>query len=132
MSVFTFTGAAAALAALTDLADRGTKNIAQAVDRATASTATQAKAGASGRPGPNVITGDFRRSITNQKATTEGSEIAGYVGSNAAQARRLELGFVGTDALGRNYNQPPYPWLTPTIPYARDQLGAEVAKALGS
>lgn len=28
----------------------------------------------------------------------------------APYARRIELGFTGTDSLGRNYNQPPYPY----------------------
>jgi hypothetical protein len=29
--------------------------------------------------------------------------------------RRVELGFTGTDSLGRHFNQPPYPYLQPGV-----------------
>lgn len=68
---------------------------------------------ASGRPGPNVITGDFRRSITHE-IVESGIRTEAVAGSGAPQAARLEYGFVGTDSLGRHYNQPPYPWARPS------------------
>lgn len=75
-----------------------------------------------GRPGVTVSgrplgkrekhTGDYRRSVARE-TTTRGSHTEVVVGSEAPQARRLEFGFVGTDSLGRRYNQPPYPhWRT--------------------
>lgn len=73
---------------------------------------TKVKGKASGRPGPNVITGQYRRSITTEYSGS-GETAEAKVGTNAVQARRLEFGFVGRDALGRDYNQPPFPHFTP-------------------
>lgn len=80
----------------------------QAVDQASAMLLTQIKANASGRPGPNVDTGDYRRSWTRRKVPGGFS-----VGTNRPQARRLEYGFYGADSLGRVYAQPPYPHVGP-------------------
>ena len=38
----------------------------------------------------------------------------------APYARRIEGGFHGTDSLGRNYNQPPYPFFEPGVTEAVD------------
>lgn len=78
------------------------------------------KRNASGRPGPRVRTGDYRRSL-NMRFTAAGFHGEGgsgrhptaFIGTNAPQAQRLEEGFVGTDAIGRRYNQPPYPHFRP-------------------
>jgi len=75
---------------------------------------------ASGRPGPNVITGDYRRSITVQFYEGDGNFVA-TVGTNLPQGRRLEFGFHGADSLGRVYNQPPYPHFGP----AMDTIGPD-------
>lgn len=75
---------------------------------------TRVQAHASGRPGPRAITGDYRRSITMQMEES-GAVAVAHVGTNAPQGRRLEYGFVGTDSLGRHYNQPPYPHWSPAI-----------------
>ena len=115
---FNLTGALGSINQLNQLADKGGQNLGRAVARAAARTATAAQASASGRPGPNSRTGNFRRSITSTTARQEGSQTVAYGGTNAPQGRRLELGFYGTDAIGRRYNQPPYPWLTPAIPAA--------------
>ena len=72
------------------------------------------KRNASGRPGPNAPTGDYRRSI-NRRTTMRATVSVAEVGSGRVQARRLELGFVGTDALGRSYDQPPYPHFGPAL-----------------
>jgi hypothetical protein len=68
------------------------------------------RAHASGRPGPNVITGQYRSSWRFQ-----GAGLTAHVGTDAAQARRLEYGFVGADSLGRVYNQPPFPHVGPAV-----------------
>lgn len=86
---------------------------------------TAVRARASGRPGPNVVTGDYRRSITlsvERTATT----CTAYVGTDKPQGRRLELGFVGVDALGRHYDQPPYPHFGP----AADEVGPRYVDAV--
>jgi hypothetical protein len=68
------------------------------------------KAYASGRPGPNVITGAYRNSIKIRYETDMATGAsAAIVGSDAPQAARLEFGFKGVDSLGRHYNQPPFP-----------------------
>lgn len=56
-----------------------------------------------GPPGPRIQTGDYVRSI----ALSIGMLWA-EVGTNKPQGRRLEFGFDGIDALGREYHQPPY------------------------
>jgi len=87
------------------------------------------KGKASGRPGPRVITGDFRRSIVGDFEAS-GDGALGQIGSNAAQAARLELGFVGTDVLGRRYNQPPYPYLGPSVPEVEAAVIEEITIAI--
>lgn len=75
---------------------------------------TRVMAHASGRPGPNVVTGDYRRSIAVQSG---GSIMSPWVavGTNSPQGRRLEMGYTGVDELGRHYNQPPYPHFGPAL-----------------
>ncbi|WP_324787026.1 HK97 gp10 family phage protein [Streptomyces sp. H51] len=75
---------------------------------------TQVKANASGRPGPNVITGDYRRSWTHEVHVGAGA-VSGTVGTNKPQGRRLEYGYIGPDSLGRIFDQPPYPHLGPAV-----------------
>lgn len=75
---------------------------------------TKVQAHASGRPGPNAPTGDYRRSIHVEFSGESGSAKA-TVGTNKPQARRLEFGFVGIDSLGRHYSQPPYPHFGPAL-----------------
>jgi Bacteriophage HK97-gp10, putative tail-component len=67
---------------------------------------------ASGRPGPRVITGQYRASW-QVRVQTGGGAVTAEVFTDAPQARRLEYGFVGVDALGRHYRQPPYPHIGP-------------------
>lgn len=86
---------------------------------------TQVRANASGRPGPRVVTGAYRASINLQVRGIAGGTEAS-VGTNAPQGRRLELGFVGVDSLGRQYAQSPLPHFGP----AADKIGPEFADAL--
>ena len=69
---------------------------------------TKIKAKASGRPGPNAPTGDYRRSWGTEFHDSPVGPVS-QSGTNAPQGRRLENGFVGTDSLGRTYDQPPFP-----------------------
>ncbi|MBY8884783.1 HK97 gp10 family phage protein [Streptomyces sp. PTM05] len=69
---------------------------------------------ASGRPGPNVITGQYRASWDVRMAPG-GGQVVAEVFSDAPQARRLEYGFVGVDAIGRHYRQPPFPHVEPAF-----------------
>lgn len=87
--------------------------------------ATRVKGNASGRPGPRVITGDYRRSIESKMTWEEGNPV-GIVGTNKPQGRRLEFGFVGTDSLGRYVQSPPFPHFRPAL----QTIGEPFQKAL--
>lgn len=91
-------------------------------------TAVQAKA--SGRPGPNAPTGDYRRSWNARFRRVDGA-VQGDAGTNKPQGRRLEFGFNGTDSLGRNYNQQPYPHVWPAAERIFPQYERAVGLALG-
>ncbi|MDY0811453.1 hypothetical protein [Kitasatospora purpeofusca] len=75
---------------------------------------TAIRAAASGRPGPGVQTGDYRRSWTTEvRASATGVEA--IVGTSRPQGPRLEYGFVGRDSLGRVFHQPPFPHVGPSV-----------------
>lgn len=65
---------------------------------------------ASGRPGPQVVTGSYVNSFTSK---IEDNTLT--LNNSSPQTRRLEYGFYGTDSLGRVYNQPPFPHIRPAI-----------------
>ena len=76
---------------------------------------------ASGRPGPNIITGDYFDSW-------ESVPFAVPVGGGAdlhtdePQGRRLEFGFMNMfDSLGRFYRQPPFPHVEPAVDELSEQ-----------
>ena len=70
---------------------------------------------------PAVMMSDYMNSITHAvKSST--NEITGTVGTNMAQAKRLEFGFVGTDKKGRKYNQAPRPHLKVTYEKHREKI----------
>lgn len=89
------------------------------------------RANASGRPGPNVITGRYRASW--QSVTSRipyGGECV--MGTNAPQGRRLEFGFFDmTDSLGRHYFQPPFPHVQPAIGFIENTLNEQMLGAVG-
>lgn len=97
-------------------------------------------ASAPGQP-PAVDTGRLRASISSNwtgsgmakgkvKSPAEADdgvgqptkELTGVVGTNVEYARRLELGFVGTDSLGRIYNQLPRPYLRTALEKNRKEI----------
>jgi hypothetical protein len=88
---------------------------------------TQIKANAGGRPGPNVITGDYRRSWTHE-VHTAGDVVMGVVGTNKPQARRLEYGYIGPDSLGRIFAQPPFPHVGPAVESIRPLFTAALGQ----
>ena len=61
---------------------------------------------------PAAPTGTLKARITHK---IDKSEMIGKVGTNLEYARRVELGFVGTDSRGRRYNQAPRPYLRPAL-----------------
>jgi hypothetical protein len=76
---------------------------------------------------PHVLTGRLRQSIAWEVERTE-TAVIGRVGTNVVYARRLELGFVGTDAAGRNINQAPRPYLRPSL----EENRTEILRRLGA
>lgn len=81
-------------------------------------------------PGPNVATGDYRRSIRVAlgivPARRGGVAPVGKVFTNAPQAYRLEHGFIGADSRGRTYRQRPYPHWGPAV----DSLEPDFVQAM--
>lgn len=66
--------------------------------------------------GPGVVTGFLRNSIQIRRSSSYGA--GGWqntVHPGGPYYRRLELGFVGRDSIGRRYNQPPYPFMRPAL-----------------
>lgn len=90
---------------------------------------TSIKAHASGRPGPNAITGHYRGSWTTV-TIKDGTGYIARVGTNAPQARRLEYGYRGPDILGRTFNQPPYPHMKPGVQAVEEKVVDLIRKAL--
>lgn len=79
-----------------------------------------------GPPGPRLQTGGYVRSMTVSTSLGPTGPTA-TAGSNAPQARRLELGFSGTDSLGRRYNQPAYPHWGPALDETAPAFAAAIA-----
>jgi hypothetical protein len=77
---------------------------------------------ASGRPGPNVITGQYRASWRAEtRGIPHGAECT--IGTAKPQGRRLEFGFYDmTDSIGRHYFQPPFPHVQPALGFIEDTL----------
>jgi hypothetical protein len=103
--------------------------VAQALNLTALRLQTMIQANASGRPGPRVQTGDYRRSWNTRTGIGPDGPWAS-VGTNAPQARRLEFGFSGTDSIGRNYNQPPYPHVATAVAQIQPILRTNLAAAL--
>jgi hypothetical protein len=109
-----FTNASSVAAELAFESDAVNKTVKDILVRHGQLLRTRVMAKASGRPGPNVVTGDYRRSI-HMQVESKGGFTTVTVGTNAPQGRRLEFGFNGVDSLGRSYNQPPYPHFGPAV-----------------
>jgi hypothetical protein len=90
---------------------------------------TKVMAKASGRPGPNAPTGDYRRSWTVEFSGGSGTFTA-TAGTNAPQGRRLEHGFHGVDSLGRAYDQAPLPHAGPAFDEVVPEFEAGARKLL--
>jgi phage gpG-like protein len=63
---------------------------------------------------PHTLLGRLKQSIANV-VNIGHRDIKGYVGTNVEYARRLELGYVGRDARGKQINQEPRPYLRKAI-----------------
>jgi hypothetical protein len=104
--------------------------VAKAIRFSGARLRTRIMANASGRPGPNAPTGDYRRSWGPPSIINAGDSYSVEVGTNAPQGRRLEFGFHGVDSLGRHYDQPAFPHVGPAVDAIAPVLAAELTKAV--
>ena len=85
---------------------------------------------ASGRPGPNIITGQYWASWQSvTRSIPYGAQCT--IGTGRPQGRRLEFGFTGVDSIGRYYDQPPFPHVGPAIPLIEAALRQGVGDAVG-
>lgn len=84
---------------------------------------------ASGRPGPNAPTGDYRSSWGVEDINdADPTAVSRSAGTNRTQARRLEYGFVGPDSLGRVFDQQPYPHMGPAADVIEPVFHAAMAR----
>lgn len=91
-----------------------------------------AKTLAWGAGGPGVVTGFLRNSIQVRTDATYGA--GGWsttVHPSGPYYRRLELGFTGTDSIGRRYNQPPYPFMRPALDTVRGKANGIAKRGFG-
>ncbi|WP_329131544.1 HK97 gp10 family phage protein [Streptomyces sp. NBC_01476] len=84
------------------------------------------QANASGAPGPNVVTGAY---LASWQVVSTGDVTT--VGTEAPQGRRLEFGFVGTDSLGRTYDQHPRPHVGLAVGDFQKRFGFNIKRAVG-
>ncbi|MFJ9988562.1 HK97 gp10 family phage protein [Streptomyces globisporus] len=124
---------------MADRLDAAADNLGDTIARRVVHTAElgrgMIRANATGRPGPNVITGKYRSSWeVVGRAIPYGAQCT--IGTNAPQGRRLEYGFWDmTDSIGRHFYQPPYPHVGPAVPrmeaVLREQMLGAVEEVLG-
>jgi hypothetical protein len=101
------------------------RNYREGFTRAAVVLRDRAREHSRGRPGPNLITGQFHDAWTYAVGGDEA-----VVSNGSVYANRLEWGFVGVDSIGRHYNQPPYPSLGPAVARSGDLLAEEIAKVI--
>jgi hypothetical protein len=86
------------------------------VEKAATDLVALTQQNASHRPGPNAPTGDYRGSWEPRPVEDADPTATSWsAGTDRVQANRLEYGFVGTDALGRVYDQDPLPHHGPAV-----------------
>lgn len=93
-------------------------------------TLAQLKLRASGRPGPRRITGDYTRQM-NMQADHGPDGVEVTIGGSGVQGPRLEYGFVGSDSLGRRYNQRPFPHYQPTYEWLQQLVASDLPAIIG-
>ena len=72
---------------------------------------------------PHNRSGALARSIRMVKVEELGAgRWSSQTGPTLVYSRRIELGFTGTDSLGRQYAQPPFPYLRPGLEKSAGEL----------
>lgn len=115
---------------LEEAADRVGPEIRRTVRRQADQLRDRIRDNASGRPGPNIITGRYRASWSVEEFPVPHGGGAD-VGTRQPQGRRLEFGFWDmTDSLGRHFFQPPYPHVEPAVTVLSSQYEQAFRDAL--
>jgi len=117
------------LEGLADRLESAADRVGDEVDRTVQQQARLARAlireHASGRPGPNIITGQYVASWRIQSFPVPDGGGA-IIGTHAPQGRRLEFGFFDmTDSIGRHFWQVPRPHVGPSV----NELSGEMESA---
>jgi hypothetical protein len=119
---------------LADRLEHAAMKVGPAIQRGVKHTATlgaaRIRGNASGRPGPNVISGAYRNSWQPAPLRAMPYGASCTIGTELPYGRRLEFGFTGTDSLGRNYNQPPFPHVEPAIDFIGTLLLGQMKMAV--
>lgn len=77
---------------------------------------------ASGRPGPNIISGDYFDSWGPAQPFAVPDGGGATLGTTQPYGRRLEFGFWDmTDRIGRHFFQPPYAHVQPAVTELSDE-----------
>jgi hypothetical protein len=81
-----------------------------------------------------VLSGTLRRSWDTREGPTSTGIFSAFTGPTMVYARRIELGFKGTDSLGRTYNQVPHPYVRPaytdSLPAVKTFIAGTIARAI--
>lgn len=124
-------GASSLIAELEAAATRAAVVVEAVVDTAAEAMVAAVRANATGRPGPEDLTGDYLASWDVESVDGDSpEEISRSVGTDAVQGHRLEWGFIGTDSAGREYDQPPYPHMGPAGDAIEPLLDAAMDRAV--
>lgn len=93
------------------------EGVAEETDRYAYEFRDEVRRHAEGRPGPRKVTGGYWDSIQVVKERSGWflGTLHVQVVSDHPAAARLEKGYSDIDALGRSYNQPPFPHWDPAI-----------------
>jgi len=76
------------------------------------------------------VTRTLERSIHPDNLRSTGDKVIIDIGTDVEYARRIELGFAGTDSLGRTFNQAAKPYLRPALLESEGEVQNDVARAL--
>lgn len=124
-------GAQSLAAELASAAARTEVLVPVVVEKAAADLVALTQQNASGRPGPNAPTGDYRGSWRVEEVhDADPGTTSRSAGTDRAQANRLEYGFVGADSLGRTYDQAPLPHHGPAVDVIEPLFEAAMEKVV--
>lgn len=68
--------------------------------------------------------------IANITTAVDADKLTGSVNFGTAYAKRLEYGFVGTDSLGRVYDQAARPFARPALENKKGEVQSDIATAI--